>query len=351
MRSLEPLVLTVVGLLALATDSRAECPAAGTVDRNGWEMSWEVTASDMLRVYDASFHGTPALTSAKVVEWHSDYGTSGFVLSLGCGGSGGGFPVSFYDVQVADLPPSSRGAGFEITADFRMSNWGASCNYRFDAHYRFWEDGSFRLLVGAYGKTCGANEVNRPVLRIDIAEGDPGNDRIQTWNGTDWSTVTTETFRTPYAGANGPILLDPTNAALRIVDVVTGRGHVVEPNVGQLDDVAPADDAFLYFTLHDAAEGDGDLGVLGGCCNDTQAQGPDAYLDGESLDGADVVLWYVPQFVTDDSGPDYACWTVTGEPNPETYPCFGGPLFRPTWPLFSEDFESGGLERWFVTPP
>jgi PKD repeat protein len=32
---------------------------------------------------------------------------------------------------------------------------------------------------------------------------------------------------------------------------------------------------------------------------------------------------------TDGTPDNYYCWTVTGEPNPETYPCFGGPMFIP----------------------
>jgi uncharacterized membrane protein len=32
------------------------------------------------------------------------------------------------------------------------------------------------------------------------------------------------------------------------------------------------------------------------------------------------------------ASPPYTCWTVSGEPNPETYPCFSGPMFVPVQP-------------------
>jgi hypothetical protein len=58
-----------------------------------------------------------------------------------------------------------------------------------------------------------------------------------------------------------------------------------------------------------------------------------------AIAGENLVLWYVPQMVTDASAPDYYCWTVSGEPNPETYPCFAGPRF--TSPNAGDVFEDG----------
>jgi hypothetical protein len=50
----------------------------------------------------------------------------------------------------------------------------------------------------------------------------------------------------------------------------------------------------------------------------------------------------VPQAETDQGmGTEY-CWTVSGEPNPETYPCWMGPMFTPfsiTPPLIDDGFE------------
>ncbi|MCB0028664.1 MAG: hypothetical protein KDE28_12195, partial [Anaerolineales bacterium] len=49
--------------------------------------------------------------------------------------------------------------------------------------------------------------------------------------------------------------------------------------------------------------------------------------------GENIVLWYVSQALTDTSSGNMYCWTVTGEPTPETYPCFTGPMFSPAFEL------------------
>lgn len=80
------------------------------------------------------------------------------------------------------------------------------------------------------------------------------------------------------------------------------------------------------------ATSDADLGLIGTCCNDDAVHGPQAFVDGESIADADLVFWYVPQMRVDadlEDGDGYSCWTVVGEPNPESHPCFAGPTFVP----------------------
>jgi hypothetical protein len=160
---------------AAAALGGVECPAAGTVTRDGWSVDHDYTGTDGLQVSAASFEGGAVLRSAKVVEWHSDGGASGFLLVTGCGGPGGGFPIFPYgDAQVLDLPGSADGvAGFEIVADFRMAAWGSDCAFRFEQRFQFHEDGSFRVVAGAYGRHCSTSSINRPVLRIDLARFAP----------------------------------------------------------------------------------------------------------------------------------------------------------------------------------
>ena len=69
--------------------------------------------------------------------------------------------------------------------------------------------------------------------------------------------------------------------------------------------------------------------ALGACCEDNDQQGPHKFVDEESIDGENVVIWYVPELVTNAiEGSEY-CWTVTAGENPETYPCYSGPMFHP----------------------
>jgi hypothetical protein len=93
-------------------------------------------------------------------------------------------------------------------------------------------------------------------------------------------------------------------------------------------------------TQQDDAEGETDMGLIGECCYDDHRQGPEAYVDGENLASTNLVLWYVPQLVAhvDPANDDYYCWTINGEPDPETYPCIVGPLFVPFTPTFKQLF-------------
>ncbi len=100
-------------------------------------------------------------------------------------------------------------------------------------------------------------------------------------------------------------------------------------STGQFGDGGRGDEPFLFITRHRASEGDTDLGVIGDCCADNHNQGPDIYLTGESIADENIVLWYVPQLLTDVTPGDYYCWTISGEPTPETYPCWAGPMFYP----------------------
>lgn len=306
------------------------CPPSGNINRDGWTMGHEVTGSDGLRVFNVAYNGNAVATSIKNVEWHADYGSTGYRDATGCSPSGG-FPIYPYgDTIIADIIEGQNVIGFEVIQDFRMGNWGNSCNYRYEQHMQFFVDGRFRTVVAAYGKGCGTNAIYRPLTRVDIAVvGDP-NDTFAIWNGSQWVDQSTELYRTPYAGPAGPHAYDANGYAWRVSDS-TGVGYYLQPGQDNtFGDGGRGDSAFIYAVLHRASEGDSDLGGLGACCNDDHQQGPDLYVNGENITDQNIVLWYVPQMVTDASAPDYYCWTITGEPNPETYPCFAGPMFVPT---------------------
>ncbi len=310
------------------------CPAPGSVNRAGWTMDYATTGNDAMNVSNITYNGVPVATSIKLVEWHADYGSSGYQDSTGCSSGGGGFTIFPYgETQVLDLLDDQNNIiGFEVVQDFRMSSWGNTCNYRYEQRIRFYNDGRFRPVSAAYGKGCGTNALYRPVVRINIAINGDANDRFARWDGSNWQTMTTEDYLVPYVEAgHGPHHIDANGYSWLVEDTLTGLGYYIVQDVGQYDrDRGRGDSPFLYPTLHHASEGDTDLYVFGsGCCHDDHQQGPHLYLNGESIADANIVLWYVPQADTDATGPDYYCWTVSGEPNPETYPCFMGPMFVP----------------------
>ncbi len=316
-------------------ESAGGCPAPGTVtNRDGWTLSYNNTGTDSLRISEASYNGTMVITSAKLVEWHADYGNSGYQDSTGCGGGGGGFPIyPVGETVINNLMDGSNVIGFEVVQLFSMGSWGSGCNYRYDQHFQFYADGSFRTVEGAYGKGCGQNSLYRGLMRIDLAVGGTAEgDSIAYWNGSDWTTQTTEKRWCPEGDANAGCTganqgSNSDGYRFRITDGTSGEGYYIEPGRGQFGDNGRGDFEFIYATVHSASEGDNDLPVFGaGCCNDYN-HGPETYVNGQSIENADITLWYIPQMQTQATAPDYYCWTLTP---PTTYPCFSGPMFRPT---------------------
>lgn len=305
------------------------CVPSGSINRDGWTMDYETTGSDGLRVYNVQFNEVDVAKSIKTVEWHADYGSFGYRDSTGCGG-GGGFPIFPYGITTVNtLLDGATPIGFEVIQDFRMGNWGASCNYRYEQHMQFYNDGRWRVVLLAFGKGCGTNSLYRPVVRIDIDVAGADGDTFARYNGMQYVDQTVENYFVPYAElGHGPHDYSPERYNAHIYDT-NGDGYFMEMGLGQFDDNGRGDEAFYYITRHRASEGDTDLGVIGACCNDNHIQGPDQYVNGESIDETDIVLWYVPQMLTDITPTKEYCWTVTGEPNPETYPCYAGPMFHP----------------------
>lgn len=313
------------------------CPAGGSVTRDGWQMDYATTGTDSFKVYNVTFNGDPVLTSASLVEWHADYGTSGYVDTTGCGGGGGGFPIyPFGETRTEDLlDEDSNVVGFELIQDFRMGSWGSSCNYRYEQHMQFYDDGSFRIASGAYGKGCGTNALYRPLVRIDLAAGDDSDNTVSQWDGTEFVDITTETYLEPAPDGNGWFRFYPSNedgASFRVTNG-TGGGYDVIQDIGQFDALGKGGFAFWYITQYQEDEGGSlDLPAIGNCCNDDYQQGPHLFVDGENVANENVVIWYIPQMDTDasDGGDGLYCWTEGNSSNPgPAHPCFAGPLFTP----------------------
>lgn len=318
------------------TEPDSACSDSFDLDRDGWTLTYAVTASDGLRLNDVRFNNVSVLTSVKLVEWHADYGATGFVDAIGCSGGGGGFPIYPYGpTQVIDITGANQNViGFEVVQDFRMNNWGQSCNYRYEQHNQFYQDGSFRIVAGSFGKGCGTNATYRPLIRIDLAVNGDDNDTFAVWDGSSYDDQAVEFWELQ----DGPYTAE--GYAWRVMDTLINAGYTIEPGQGQFSDQGRGDNAFIYVVQHHPNEGDGDLGSIGACCNNNEEQGPHIYLDGETIADQNIVLWYVPQYVTDITPGSEYCWTLQGEPNPVTFPCFGGPMFHPF------GFNFSGFELW-----
>ena len=315
-----------------------DCNTTIHVNRNGWNLDYRTTPTDALEItsltYDVNGAPQAVATRMKLIEWHAHYpGNWGYRDYTGCGGGGGGFPIYPYGVtQVRDLLDQANAiVGFAVVQDFRMSNWGASCNYRYEQHFQFFNDGRFRVVTVSYGQGCGNNQdqeaTYRPLVRIDIAVKGDSNDTLALWDGAQWVDQTTEGWwlqSAPYT---------PEGYRYRVMDQ-SGSGYYIEPARGQYNDGGTGDNAWLYVTQHKVAEGDADMPAIGQCCTGTYVQGPEQFINGEAVNNQNIVLWYIPQSETITTWrhnlPPYPmqyCWTDNVN---ATWPCFSGPMFVPT---------------------
>lgn len=309
------------------------CGAPTAFARDGWSFEQIITPSDGLELRDVRFNGRPVLRSAKLVDWHVSYsGTDGFGYSdaIGCPKFSSASVVAFNGPSVADLVEDGRPAGFAVTQDFRSELWPQACNYRYEQRFAFYRDGRFRIGGANLGRGCGTGGTYRPVLRLDVtAGGDGAADRFRAWDGQAWAPVDREAWLA--AGDDAPRTAE--GFAYRVVGP-DGGGWSIEPNRGQFGDGSRGDGGFAYVTRRDAREGDGDLLTIGPCCNADFAQGPEKFMQPpEPIDGADLVLWFVPQMANSDAPGAQYCWVEPvvedGLVVPKVYPCAFGPLFAP----------------------
>ena len=114
-----------------------------------------------------------------------------------------------------------------------------------------------------------------------------------------------------------------------------GSGFYIEPGTGQFGDGGRGDNAYTYVTQYhgDQDEGESDMITIGPCCNEGYQQGPDRFVNGEPIESAQLVLWYVPQMENDDTPGQEYCWARSAIQNgvyvAAEYPCYAGPLFVP----------------------
>ena len=310
------------------------CSGSVSLSQNGWTMDYVTTPTDALRISNVKFNGVDVATSVKLVEWHARYsGSWGYEDFTGCQtfDGGNGFPIN----PSGDAYTQTLGTAFELIQNFEMSNWGASCNYRYEQRYQFWPDGSWRVVTGAFGEGCGndreAEAIYRPLVRIDIAVDGDANDSFQTYDGNGWTIEANEGAWWQDTGS-----ADSSGNFWRVFDS-NGSGYYIEPGQGQFRDGGTGDSGWIYAVKHSASEGDADMPLIGehNPADDSPEHGPHNYIDNESISTENIVLWYVPQSQTittwqveNTAATAQYCWTDGVNPG-EYWPCYSGPKFKP----------------------
>ncbi len=305
------------------------CKQSNELEKDGWRMNFILTASDGLRLSDVAFQGEPVLRSVKLVDYHVSYSTKdqfGYSDAIGC-------PMFSSAAVVAMSPPdigpitddNGQEIGFFINQDFVHPLWPQPCNYRYNQRYEFYNDGRFRVMAANLGRGCGHDAVYRFLYRIDPV-GD--HQTFAQWDGSEWKVWEKEQWfkETP----DTP--LTPEGYLYRITNQ-DDSGYYIEPNRGQFGDGSRGDNAYTYVVQHHPDEGDADMLTLGTCCHLDYQQGPEQFINGESIIDKDIVIWYVPVVENDDRPGHEYCWADKVVENgmyvTKIWPCWSGPMFVP----------------------
>ena len=320
---------------------------------NGWSLAYRITGSDGLEIIDATFNGKAVLKSAKIVDWHVAYtakdGAStldgsdtymagrqveyvqdkndafffGYNDAMGCPMFSTSVVLPFNAPQVKPLMKEGKKVGFYLVQDYRNPKWPMPCNYRYENRFEFYNEGSFRVVGVNIGRGCGENAIYRPVMRIDM---DLGVESVSKFDGSwkKWLVEQSDFQKKAKLYADNKYLYKIENAE---------RGYYIEPNRGQFNDNSRGDNATLFVTRYKEGEGEQDLLTLGSCCK-LDEDGVERYLETqESIEGEDIVLWYVPRIQNDARAGHEYCWADTvlenGNLIVKEYPCIVGPKFVP----------------------
>lgn len=325
------------------------CRKNTLLEQNAWKLSYRLTGSDGLEVIDASYKGKPVLTSVKIVDWHVSYkqkdaknlDTStptfiegrlveynlnndgaylfGYNDAMGCPMFSTSVVLPFNAPQVKRLKSDD---GFMLTQDYRNPKWPMACNYRYENRFEFYDDGAFRIVAVNKGRGCGDNAIYRPVMRIDMAIDEKErfyelDNEWKLWQIEQKQHVATD-----------------DKYSYKITSSQNNRGYYIEANQGQFNDNSRGDNANIFVTKYKENEGAQDLLTLGSCCN-LDVDGIENFAnDKESIDGEDIVVWYVPRIYNDTREGHEYCWadTVVGDDGNlevKMWPCVVGPKFVP----------------------
>jgi len=277
------------------------CDTPQTLERDGWQVSYQLTSSDGLELRDVAFQGRPLVASVKVVDWHVGYAAGsggrrvGFSDTVGCPVFSSAAIIPYSLPSVTD----AAGGGFQLHMTFRSPNWPQACNYQYTFTALFAADGTLTAQVGSEGRGCGVDGLYHPVLRI-----------------------------APPSGGLGLIVAGATTALTEEGSAEWPAGAERSFYVGAVQvtpDWGDATRAFVYWSAAKPEEGAGDLPSIGSCCQLDSQQGPEAFVTpAEPMTGA-AVLWYVQQIPNAERA---RCWAdmelQDGVLVPHIWPCRSG---------------------------
>ena len=333
------------------------CQKDTTLNKDGWSFIYHLTGSDGLEIRDILYKGKKVAKSLKIVDWHvayKGYGadkldtsnpsivegrqiefvkgdnneyTFGYNDAMGCPMFSTSVVLAFNGPQIKPIIQDSKEVGFSITQDFRNPKWPMACNYRYQNRFDFYKDGSFRVVGINLGRGCSNKAIYRPVMRLDI-DSPSNKENFSIYQNNSWQSWSKESM---YQSTSQEELY--SGKYLYKIASSDSEGYYIEPNRGQFKDNSRGDHERVFVSKYKESEGDEDLLTLGSCCK-LKEDGVESYINGESIDSTNLVIWYVPKMQNDDREGHEYCWSDSaidknGNPTVKLYPCIVGPKFTP----------------------
>jgi hypothetical protein len=167
--------------------------------------------------------------------------------------------------------------------------------YRYVSDWRLADDGVIKPRFGFAGvrnpRTCMRHR-HHAYWRFDFDIAGASSDVVEQLGADDrWTRIVRETSR-----RRGPDVRE-----WRVRDKVTGAGYRIVPgrHDGRADAYGVADAWFLRYHPEELSDG---VDIVGGTPAETRIQ-IDPFVDGESIDGANLVVWYAGHFLHDENSP------------------------------------------------
>ncbi len=304
------------------------CDKENSLTQGDWTMDYILTSSDGLRISNVKYKTAAVLNSAKLVDWHVSYSTAdqfGYSDAIGCPVFSQAAVVAFGGPQVLDLMQDGKRVGFVLVQDFFSEFWPLQCNYYYQQRFEFHDDGSFRVIAANLGRGCGTEGTYRPVTRIEWAQpysfAEWANGNWKAWDNEQWKQ-------------GNDVTPNDAGFTFRLINP-QGAGYYMEQGRAAFSPYDRGDNSLIFVTRDhdDRDEGKSDLPTIGPCCNTDFKQGPEKFLNDESIANAPLVLWYVAQLKNDNTPGKQFCWADVTLQNgvfaPHPYPCYSGPYFVP----------------------
>lgn len=200
-------------------------------------------------------------------------------------------PLNYNDASTTTRCPTSRVCVYSYVSNgFRglgVESYHRIGNYRLTHRWVFWEDGIVYPRLYSAGLQCSYNHRHHVYWRLDFDIDGAPNDLVLEYNTyAGWVPLTQETTR-----VKNPF----SRRSWAVLDKGTRRGYFIVPgpNDGFADTFSNHD---LWVMRYHPNED------LHGRQGNAYSDGLQPYINGENVDGADVVVWYCGHLSHEASG-------------------------------------------------